>query len=73
MPGRDGRGPMGFGSMTGWGFGPCMRMGQRNRNRMYGYPDSTLAMKEEFLEAELRRIRELRGSSREQTTSEAQS
>ncbi len=25
MPGYDGTGPMGYGSMTGWGKGPCGR------------------------------------------------
>ncbi len=25
MPGFDGTGPMGYGSMTGWGQGPCGR------------------------------------------------
>ncbi len=38
MPGGDGTGPMGMGSMTGWGCGPCRRAGWSGGGRGYRQP-----------------------------------
>jgi hypothetical protein len=63
MPGMDGTGPLGQGSMTGRGLGPCgcgMRRGfGRGYGRSFGFRRQVTLTKEdekEILEAELKEI-----------------
>jgi hypothetical protein len=67
MPGRDGKGPLGKGSLTGRGFGPCGRGaafgrgfgGGRVRGTGPVYQETANLSKEEqkkILEAELKEI-----------------
>jgi hypothetical protein len=61
MPYQDGSGPLGFGPLTGRGFGPCGRGLKRGFGRGFGfrYREPVNLTKEEerkILEAELKEI-----------------
>jgi len=72
MPGRDGTGPMGKGSMTGRGFGFCsgsdvgygaglgMGLGRRRGCGRYGITDVTTAKTQKELLAEQKKLLESR-------------
>ena len=59
MPGFDGTGPLGYGSLTGRGFGPCGCGMRRGYGRGFGFRRQVTLTKEEerkILEAELKEV-----------------